>query len=176
MSMPRKSVLILLAATIVAGCAARDGDVTLTRIGNTGNGPDEFSVLPGKPLQPPEDPSRLPAPVPGATSRTDQNPLADGAAALGGNRSAPDATPDARDAALVGHATRFGGTQAIRQTLAEEDRETRRRHGRVNILGILPGDDYVQAYRQQWLNAYAEERRLRNRGILTPASPPAPTR
>ena len=34
--MPRKSVLILLAATIVAGCGQRDGDVTLTRFTNTG--------------------------------------------------------------------------------------------------------------------------------------------
>ncbi|MEI4233173.1 DUF3035 domain-containing protein [Roseovarius sp. D22-M7] len=172
MSMPRKSVLILLVATIVAGCAPRDGDVTLTRIRNTGNGPDEFSVLPGKPLEPPQDVTRLPAPAPGAPNRTDQTPLADGAAALGGTRRGAGGAPDPRNAALVNHATRYGGDPAIRQILAREDREIRRRHGRVNILGILPGDDYVQAYRRQWLDAHAEERRLRNRGVKTPASPP----
>jgi hypothetical protein len=175
-NMPRKSVLILLAATFVAGCGQRDGDVTLTRLTNTGSGPDEFSVLPGKPLSPPEDETRLPEPAPGAPNRTDQNPLADGAAALGGNRSAAGATPGAGNAALVNHANRFGGTGAIRQTLAEEDREIRRRRGRVNILGILPGDDYTLAYRDEWLDAHAAERRLRQRGVLTPASPPEPDR
>ena len=43
----------------------------------------------------------------------------------------------------------------------------------MNILRILPGDDYVQAYRDQWLDAHAEERRCA-RGVLTPASPPDP--
>jgi hypothetical protein len=175
MSMPRKSVLIFLAATIVAGCAPRGGDVTLTRIRNTGNGPDEFSVLPGKPLQtPPQDMTSLPQPAPGAANRTDQNPLADGVAALGGRLTAPDAAPDARNAALVNYATRYGGTPQIRQTLAQEDRDIRRNYGRVNILRILPGDDYAQAYRGQWLDAHAEERRLRARGIITPSSPPDP--
>jgi hypothetical protein len=174
MSMPRKSVLIFLAAAIVAGCGQRDGDVTLTRLSNTGSGPDEFSVLPGKPLEPPQDATRLPTPAPGAANRTDQTPLADGAAALGGTRGAPGGAPAAGNATLVNHANRFGGTGGIRQTLAQEDREIRRNHGRVNILRILPGDDYVQAYRDQWLNPHAETRRLRNRGVLTPASPPEP--
>lgn len=176
MNMPRKSVLILLAATIVAGCGQRDGDVTLTRLTNTGTSPDEFSVLPGKPLSPPQDTTRLPEPAPGAPNLTDQNPLADGVAALGGTRTRPGAAPDAGNAAIVNHANRFGGTPAIRQTLAQEDRDLRRNRGRVTILRILPGDDYVQAYREQWLDAHAEERRLRDRGVLTPASPPAPDR
>ncbi|MEQ8902514.1 MAG: DUF3035 domain-containing protein [Roseovarius sp.] len=175
MKMPRKTVLIFLAATIVAGCGARDDDVTLTRIRNTGNGPDEFSIIPGKPLQAPEDMSALPVPTPGGSNRTDQNPLADGVAALGGNPAAVNAqAPAASNGALVNHANRYGGTPGIRQTLAQEDREIRRSYGRVNVLRILPGDDYVQAYRRDWLDAYAEERRLRRRGIVTPASPPPP--
>lgn len=170
--MPRKSVLIFLAAAMVAGCGQRDEDVTLTRLSNPGSGPDEFSVLPGKELEPPQDQTRLPTPEPGAPNRTDQNPLADGAAALGGRRNAPSGAPAASDAALVDHASRYGGTRTIRQTLAEEDREIRRRRGRVNIIGILPGDDYTLAYREQWLNAHAEKRRLQDRGVQTPASPP----
>lgn len=174
MSKPRTSVLILLAGILVAGCAPRDGDVTLTRIRNTGNGPDEFSVLPGKPLIRPETTTRLPEPAPGAPNRTDQNPLADAVAALGGTPSSPAGAPPARDSELVGHASRYGGTPAIRQTLAEEDRQIRRTHGRVNILGILPGDDYTEAYRREWLDAHAEDRRLRDRGVPTPSNPPAP--
>src|SRR6056297_1156973 len=131
MKMPRKTVLIFLAATIVAGCGARDDDVTLTRIRNTGNGPDEFSIIPGKPLQAPEDLSALPVPTPGGSNRTDQNPLADGIAALGGNPAAVNAqAPAASNGALVNHANRYGGTPDIRQTLAQEDREIRRSYGR----------------------------------------------
>ena len=116
MKMPRKTVLIFLAATIVAGCGARDDDVTLTRIRNTGNGPDEFSIIPGKPLQAPEDLSALPVPTPGGSNRTDQNPLADGIAALGGNPAAVNAqAPAASNGALVNHANRYGGTPDIRR-------------------------------------------------------------
>ena len=82
MMMSRKIVLTLLAATIVAGCGGRD-DVTLTRLRNTSEGPDEFSILPGKPLQTPADYATLPPPTPGAANLTDQNPLADGVAAGG---------------------------------------------------------------------------------------------
>ena len=65
---------------------------------------------------------------PGAANRTDQNPLADGAAALGGPPH-PMPAPDARNAALVNHATRYGGTPAIRQTLA----------GRIGRSGAITG-------------------------------------
>ncbi|SHL49799.1 Beta-barrel assembly machine subunit BamF [Roseovarius marisflavi] len=174
MAMPHKTVLALLVATVLAGCGGRD-DVTLTRIRHTGNGPDEFSIMPGKPLQAPEDYASLPSPTPGGANRTDQNPLADGVAALGGNPAALTAgAPSARDGALVNHATRYGATANIRQTLSEEDSEIRRRHGRVNILRLGPKDDYTNAYKRQWLDAYAEERRLRRNGTVTPSSPPPP--
>ena len=169
MAMPRKTVLTLLVATFVAGCGGRD-DVTLSKIRHTGNGPDEFSFIPGKPLQTPEDLASLPAPNPGGANLTDQNPLADGLAALGGN----SAGGVAGNGALVNHANRHGATPAIRQTLAAEDKALRQAHGRVDVLRFLPGDDYVQAYRREWLDAYSEEQRLRNRGVLTPASPPPP--
>jgi hypothetical protein len=169
MAMPRKTVLTLLVVTVIAGCGGRD-DVTLSRIRHTGNGPDEFSIIPGKPLQTPEDFASLPTPNPGGANLTDQNPLADGLVALGGSPTGGVAS----NGALVNHANRYGATPSIRQTLAAEDKELRRQHGRVDILRFLPGDDYVQAYRREWLDAYAEEQRLRNRGVLTPASPPPP--
>ncbi len=169
MTMPHKTVLSLLVVTVLAGCGGRD-DVTLSRIRHTGNGPDEFSIIPSKPLQTPESYASLPAPNPGGANLTDQNPRADAVVALGGN-PAGGAT---NNGALVNHANRYGAAPAIRQTLAAEDKELRRQHGRVDVLRFLPGDDYVQAYRRDWLDAYAEEERLRNRGVLTPASPPAP--
>ncbi|WP_210877470.1 DUF3035 domain-containing protein [Roseovarius autotrophicus] len=175
MWMPRKTVLMLMAAAIVAGCGGRDREVSLAKIRHTGNGPDEFSIIPSKPLEMPSDMAALPAPTPGAPNRTDQNPLADGVAALGGNMAVTQAeAPSAADAGLLAHATRYGRDPAIRQTLAAEDIDVRRSYGQVNIFRILPGDDYVQAYERQWLDAHAEELRLRNRGVRTPASPPAP--
>ncbi len=172
MKMPRMSIILILALALSA-CGKRDRDVTLTRIKKTGNGPDEFAILPGKPLQTPEDYASLPAPTPGAANLTDPNPRADGIAALGGNAAALNSAGiSASDGALVNHAVRYGSGPGIRQTLAAEDKETRRRHGRVNILRIGPNDDYTSAYKRQWLNATEEELRLRRRAIETPSAPP----
>lgn len=175
MWMPRKTVVMLMAALIVAGCGGRDREVSLTKIRSNSNGPDEFSIIPGKPLEMPEDVASLPPPTPGGPNRTDQNPVADGILALGGNPAViASEAPSAANAGLLAHATRYGRDPAIRQTLAAEDREIRTRYGQVNVLRILPGDDYVQAYERQWLDAYAEESRLRRAGVRTPASPPPP--
>lgn len=172
MRLPRISILIL--AMAVAACGARDREVQLTRFKNEGNGPNEFAIMPGKPLQAPENYSTLPAPTPGAANLTDQNPLADGVAALGGNPGALNVTGiSASETALVRHAGRFGTPPGIRQTLAVEDRDIRRRHGRVNIFNLGPIDDYTAAYKRQWLNAHGEAERLRRLGIATPSHPPA---
>ena len=171
MRLPALSVLIL--AMALPACGSRDREVTLTRFKDTGAGPNEFTIMPGKPLQSPEDYAALPAPTPGGPNLTDQNPLADGVAALGGNPAALNVGPvSARDTALVSHAGRFGVNPGIRQVLASEDVEVRRRYGRLNILNIGPNDDYNLAYRRQWLNSQAEAQRLRSLGIATPASPP----
>ncbi|WP_135506741.1 DUF3035 domain-containing protein [Roseovarius aestuariivivens] len=165
--------LLLIAALALSACGWGDREVRLTRFKDNGAGPDEFSILPGKPLQQPESYTRLPAPNPGGANLTDQNPLGDGVAALGGNPNArvPTGVSPA-DGALLNHTRRYGVTDGIRQVLAREDAETRRRYGRVNILNIGPNDDYTDAYRRQWLDSYGEARRLRGLGIATPSAPP----
>jgi len=170
--MPR---LIILGCLILglAACGNRGEDFALTRVKNTGNGPDEFSILPGKPLETPENLSALPAPTPGGANRTDKSPRADGIAALGGNPGALVASGvSAADGALLSHATRYGVTPGIRQTLRAEDEAVRRRHGRVNILNIGTNSDYNSAYRREWLDSYGEYDRLRRAGISVPAAPP----
>ncbi len=172
MNMPRKSIIIgMVALMAVAGCAREGKDIQLTRIKNDGKGPDEFSVLPSKPLQAPESYSALPTPTPGGANLVDRNPEAEGIAALGG-RAVTGTGIAASDGGLVNHTRRYGVSDNIRQTLASEDVDVRRRQGRVNILNIGPNDDYTNAYRRQWLDSQAEQRRLQARGIVTPAAPP----
>lgn len=172
MTMSRLVILLMLILGLTA-CGNRDRDIQLRKIKHTGNGPDEFSIIPGRPLQPPEDFNFLPPPTPGGANLTDQNPRGDGIAALGGDAGALVSTGiGAADGALVTHASRFGVSPGIRQTLRIEDKETRRRHGRVNIFNIGPNDDYANAYRRQWLDAYDEYYRLRRLGVDVPAAPP----
>lgn len=169
----RPAFVILIAAVALTACGKRGDDVRLTRFTDGGNGPDEFSILPGKPLQNPADYAALPAPAPGQANLTDATPMADGVAALGGNPAAlvPGA-PSASDGALLAHSGRYGSQPGIRQTLAVEDADVRRRHGRINILNIGRNDDYTDSYKRQWLDSQSESVRLRARGVKTPSSPP----
>jgi len=169
----RRSILALTLLTLtIAACGRSDG--ALSRIKNDGNGPDEFRVLPTGPLQTPESYNALPAPTPNGANLVDPNPRASGIAALGGN---PAATVpggiSAANGGLVNHASRFGIQPAIRQELAIEDAQIRRRHGRVNIFNIGPNDDYTAAYKKQWLDSSEEQRRMSERGVVTPTAPPA---
>lgn len=171
--MKLRAILILVLAMAVSACGGRDRDITLSRIKNTGNGPEEFNIVPGKPLQAPDSYRALPAPTPGGTNITDPTPRGDSVAALGGNPAALANTGIGQaDGGLVNYANRFGVVPGIRQTLAREDVEIRRKRGRVNILNIGRNDDYNLAYRRQWLDSNAEATRLRRIGVPTPSYPP----
>ncbi|RKF16187.1 DUF3035 domain-containing protein [Roseovarius spongiae] len=168
-----RSVLMVMAIGLTLSACGSGDDLRLRRFKNTGNGPDEFTVLPTKPLQAPESYNSLPPPNPGGANLVDPNPEAEGVAALGGNPAA--LTPHgvgAADGALLNRARRYGVTGGIRQTLAREDLEVRKRHGRVNIFNIGPNDDYTDAYKRQWLDAQRELRRLRAMGVGVPSAPP----
>jgi len=172
MSLPRKIMMVGL-VLVVAACS-RDRDVTLTRFKNESDGPDEFSISPGKPLQEPESYSALPTPNPDGANLTDHDPKADSIAALGGNPNATQQTGiSPNDGGLVRHASRYGTDSAIRQRLREEDKEVRRRFGKRNIFRIGPRDNYTHAYKRQWLDPGAEQRRMRQSGIVTPSAPPS---
>ena len=55
--------IAVLAALALSVCDARDPHIYTLR--SDSGGPDEFAILPNKPLQQPEDFSALPAPTPG---------------------------------------------------------------------------------------------------------------
>ena len=164
----RIATLALVAA--LAGCGG-GGEPDLIRPVSAGNGPDELSIVPNKPLQAPQSLSDLPAPTPGGSNRTDQTPEADAIAALGGNPGAlagPVQGPD-----LVRYTGRFGVEGNIRAQLAAEDRAFREgRPGR--LLERMAGTTtYYSAYRNQSLDQYQELERLRRQGVRTPSAPPA---
>lgn len=67
----------------LAGCGSGD-EPRLMNVRSTTQGPDEFGILPPKPLQMPTDLAALPPPTPGGANLTDPTPFSDAIVALGG--------------------------------------------------------------------------------------------
>lgn len=164
-----KKFVVVAAVLALTACG---GNAGLRDLSTDSAGPDEFSVIPQRPLDIPDTLS-LPTPTPGGANRADPNPVGDAVAALGGNPAAAFAGGvPASDAALVSQAGRNGVTDGIRAVLAQEDAALR---GRGSVLGgfnLLGGDRYFATYAGQALDAYAELTRFRNLGVATPSAPP----
>lgn len=144
----------------------------LVSLSSSGDGPDEFIIVPNKPLEQPEDFAALPAPTPGGANRTDLSPLQDGVAALGGTLGAATGSIPAGDGGIVNYASRLGRNGAIRETLASEDAAFRKKRGRLTGLKIAPRDDYALIYRRQTLDPNNENERWRRAGARVPTAPP----
>ena len=167
-----KTALLLVVMLGLSACTGRDGGFLNLRDTDQ-TGPDEFGILPGKPLQTPQSYSELPEPTPGAANITDPTPKADAVAALGGNPAALSATgiPSA-DGALVSHAGRFGIQSGVRAELAAADAEIRQSRGLMPLWGFYGNNRYFQLYRRSALDQEAELERMRAAGIKTPSAPP----
>ncbi|MGX9356390.1 DUF3035 domain-containing protein [Roseobacteraceae bacterium S113] len=174
--MTRRPMLIMAALGLVMLTSACARDITLREVRNAGEGPEEFGIVPTKPLELPENLSALPQPTPGASNRSDQRPLEDAVAALGGNpnRVREQGGVPAGDGALIATASRFGRTGNIRESLAEEDLAFRKRKSLFSFK-VVPTDEYNDAYRRERLDPYGELERFRRAGIRTPAAPPEGT-
>ncbi len=159
------------ALAIVAGLVSGCGDGGLAgglRSAGVASSPDEFLVLPTKPLELPTNLAELPPPAPGTANRVDLQPEADAVAALTG-RPAP-----AGSAAATTLVARSGPVDPeIRARLAAEDAAYRRAN-RGAILERLANRNESDAviYQDMQLDADAEFERLRARGIRVPAAPP----
>ncbi len=161
--------IILSGMLVLSGCASKG----LRQFEPAGSGPDEFMILPNKPLTAPKDYAVLPAPTPGGANLVDQNPLSDAVVALGGRASALDAQGvPVSDATLVAQASRYGVPSNTRVVLAEEDAAFRKRKRRFSGLQIFPSDRYSQAYSREALDRFGETERFRQAGFPTPSSPP----
>ncbi len=164
-----KAFIAIATLLMLAGCGG-DGAPQLMNL-RSGQGPDEFGILPPKPLALPEDLAALPEPSLGGSNRTDPQPFDDAIVALGGQPGAAGGIP-AGDGALYAHAGRFGVENGIRATLASEDLEWRRdNNGRI-LERLFNVNVYYKAYRQQRLNQQAELARWRAAGVKTPSAPP----
>lgn len=169
--------LILLACMGLTACGGvkrdPDRDFALHKIVNTSNGPDEFTIVPGKPLQAPPSFVELPQPTPGGSNLTDQTPNADAVAALGGNPAAlEDRGVGASDGALVTAAARNGVDPTIRESLAAEDEEFRYRKWFFSRLRIFGSDEYFRAYSKETLDRHQTQEVWRRAGAPTPSAPP----
>lgn len=170
----RIAVLATLCAAALAGCN-RNREPQLMNLRSQTQGPDEFAILPTKPLEMPEDIAALPEPTPGGTNITDPTPDADAVAALGGNPEALTRTGIGRgDGGLVSHAARFGVTQDIRTVLAAEDLDWRRRNDGRLLERVFNVNVYFKAYRKMSLDQHAELERWRRAGVKTVGAPPDP--
>jgi len=165
-------VLAVVTASLLAlaACASK-APPNLMNIRSQTDGPDEFSILPAKPLAMPENLTALPPPTPGGENLTDPHPFDDAIAALGGKPNTSGKVA-AADAGLYNYATRDGVDPTIRQTLATEDYDFRRQHnGRV--LERMAGQNvYFKAYKNFALDQYLELLRWRKAGVRTPSAPP----
>jgi Protein of unknown function (DUF3035) len=165
----RVTAIASLAMLVVASCGNREPELMNIR---ATDGPDEFGILPPKPLEQPEDLTALPEPTPGGENRTDPKPFDDASIALGGKPQASAGGVPSSDGALYAHASRFGTEAGIRGTLAAEDLEWRRdNNGRI-LERLLNVNVYFKAYRTFWLDQHDELERWRAKGIRTPSAPP----
>ncbi|WP_284378640.1 DUF3035 domain-containing protein [Amylibacter marinus] len=142
--------------------------------GKGGKGPDEFGVLPTKPLEYPDDLTTLPEPDSSVRNRADQRPLADAVTALGGKAARIDSTTiPASERALLNAATRYGVAENVRAELAAQDAEFRRRNKGKVLERLFNVDIEQDRYADELLDSEAELLRMRRLGIGTPTSPKA---
>ncbi|PTX57656.1 beta-barrel assembly complex subunit BamF [Litoreibacter ponti] len=169
--MPRHAMILagICAAMVLSACD-RNAEPSLLNIKSQQVGPDEFSILPNKPLTLPDDYSALPAPTRGGSNRVDPTPLADATVALGGNPAG-----GIRDGGLVNYASRYGVTPNIRTALAEEDLEYRRDNDGRILERLFNVNVYFEAYAEQSLDQYRELERMRRLGVRTVSAPPEST-
>ncbi|MEL6596678.1 MAG: DUF3035 domain-containing protein [Pseudomonadota bacterium] len=167
----RSTIGVICVAMTLSAC---DRDRVPELLNIRSDGPDEFAILPNKPLQAPVDYTALPQPTPGGANLVDPTPKQDAVAALGGNpsRLQRNNASAAGDGAILAHTTRFGRAGGIRESLAAADEDYRRQNDGLLLERVFNVNIYFDAYAQQSLDAYRELERFRRLGVRTPSAPP----
>lgn len=165
------SSLILILALSLAACGGNKG---LRDLSDPAAGPEEFAIVPNKPLQTPKNFQTLPTPTPGQANLVDATPKQDAIAALGGKPSLLNSQGVPRsDSTLIASASRYGVQGNIRATTSAEDEDFRKRRGRFTNIRLFKTDRYVQVYKPQILDAQQTLNAARRAGVRTPTAPPA---
>ncbi len=162
---------------VLAACASDDETPNLLNIIQAeADGPDEFAVLPSKPLEVPENlvAQPLPLPTPGGSNRSDPTPNNDAVLALGGNPAALS-RDSSQDVALLRYTDRYGRDANIRPQLAAADLEFRRQNDGLFLERLFSVNIYYEVYEDFELDQYEELERLRRAGIRTSSVPPDPS-
>lgn len=157
--------MVICSVILIAGTAC--APKTPIAPAGAGSGPDEFSILPAKPLEAPKDFAVLPSPTPGGANASDATPKTDAIVALGGRAPAVSGI----DGGIVAYASRYGVATDIRSTLAQSDTRFRK------VKTAAPAfpwakNKYERAYRRFALDPWAEVERLRALGVQVPSAPP----
>lgn len=169
-----RAFLLTLSVLALAACG-NDGRL-MNLSASEDDGPEEFAIVPTRPLELPPNLAQLPAPTPGGANITDPNPAGDAVAALGGNPGQLAQTGvGAGDGALIAHAARAGVTPGVRGVVAAEDQAYRASRGRRPLETLGRVNVYQRAYEPQTLDSWAEQERWRRAGARVPAAPPTAT-
>lgn len=162
------AVLVALGLVLVlSACGSRTNTEPLMNLRSPHDGPDEFAILPTKPLEMPKDFKVLPEPAPGAANLVDQAPLDDAVIALGGRPGAGGG-----DGALVAAAGRAGISPTIREELAAEDAAFRGRNGPRLLERLFGTSTYHRVYGREALKSDPELERWRKADRRTPSATP----
>ena len=160
---------IAAVAVLALGACGEGGIGGTLRSSGVVTTPDEFLVLPTKPLEIPDSlfAQPLPPPTTGSSNRVDYNPKAEAVASLaGGSGALATANGAALDARVQ------PGASNIRATLAVEDAEYRQRNRGRLLERWFSRDQESLIYRDMALNSGFEFERLQSQGVETPPAPP----
>ncbi len=138
--------------------------------------PDEFRVIPRKPLVMPASAS-LPDPRPGAPSPLDPDPHRDALQALFGSRGSPvveTIEPSAGELVLLNSANATASSE-IRVQIEEEriQEEAAKPYSPPSLGELLGGSKGEKLDESELLDPVAESQRLQREGFVTPVDPNA---
>ena len=148
--------------------ACSSDDARLRDLYDVGTGPEEFAVLPSKPLTIPSNLKNLPVPDLAAGNLSDPTPKHDLIEILGGSIDNSISIPE-KDKNLLKYVSRAGVDANIREELADDDRKFLRRMGVLTSVKLFRVDRYNQIYRKMTLSAPKELERWRSLGVRTPS-------
>jgi len=160
------AALLFIGAAALSGCSEGGLAGTLRATGAVSS-PDEFMVLPTKPLEIPQNLAALPPPQPGTANRVDRNPEVEAVAGLTGRQ------PTAGGASAGPLLARAGPADpTIRSRLAQEDAAYRSQNGGLLLERVFTNDPERLTYRGMILYAPGEFEQLRAAGMAVPPASP----